>query len=254
MCVRALDYCPPLDLTFGEYLRAIITADVDMVPDDDRNYRVAFVEAFRRRGLYPRDVRTLSTENLVWRGPHNDDRRHSAKLLPIIRELRDDAHRQLYARDRREIFRRERAVRAQLHRRLADHFASGEEGRRDAFFLGLDLDASDSFEVHAVHFATRVGPDGDVRFQLLIQITQHLDVPGNGYGTMPFEGGSTVVADLEQARILYCIRKPLGSLTRRERQRQFLRELAEDSLRSTYFGPPDVTNVREPFALLHRGL
>src|SRR5262249_31916675 len=31
MCIRALDYCPPVDITFGEYLRAIITADVDVV-------------------------------------------------------------------------------------------------------------------------------------------------------------------------------------------------------------------------------
>ena len=28
MCVRALDYVPPVDLTFGEYLRALITAEL----------------------------------------------------------------------------------------------------------------------------------------------------------------------------------------------------------------------------------
>jgi len=27
MCIRALDYCPPVALTFGDYLRALITAD-----------------------------------------------------------------------------------------------------------------------------------------------------------------------------------------------------------------------------------
>src|SRR5690606_25131330 len=43
MVIRALDYCPPTDITFGEYLRAIITADYDLVADDDLNYRVAFV-------------------------------------------------------------------------------------------------------------------------------------------------------------------------------------------------------------------
>ena len=59
MCFRALDYCPPVDLTFGEYLRALITADLDLMPEDEHRYRVAFIEAFRRRGLYPRDVRTL---------------------------------------------------------------------------------------------------------------------------------------------------------------------------------------------------
>ena len=46
MCIRALDYCPPVDITFGEYLRAIITADCDLVEDDRLRYRVAFVEAF----------------------------------------------------------------------------------------------------------------------------------------------------------------------------------------------------------------
>src|SRR5207344_1759801 len=58
MCIRALDYCPPTDITFGEYLSAIITADCDAVADDDLRYRVAFIEAFRKRGLFPRDLRT----------------------------------------------------------------------------------------------------------------------------------------------------------------------------------------------------
>ena len=53
MCIRALDYCPPIDLTFGEYLRALITADRDLVPDDQDGYRVAFIAAFRERGIYP---------------------------------------------------------------------------------------------------------------------------------------------------------------------------------------------------------
>ena len=53
MCIRALDYLPPVDVTFFEYLRALITADFDLVSDDRHNYRVAFVEAFRRRGIYP---------------------------------------------------------------------------------------------------------------------------------------------------------------------------------------------------------
>src|SRR4029077_13388008 len=69
MCIRALDYVPPVDLTFGDYLRALITGDYDMVPDDDHGYRIAFIDAFRRRGIYPDDVRTLSVESLRWQGP-----------------------------------------------------------------------------------------------------------------------------------------------------------------------------------------
>ena len=73
MCVRALDYCPPVDITFGDYLRALVTADYELVRDDDRGYRVAFIEAFRRRGIYPRDVRTLSEDTLRWKASHQDD-------------------------------------------------------------------------------------------------------------------------------------------------------------------------------------
>ncbi|MEY2395918.1 MAG: hypothetical protein QOF94_2263, partial [Acidobacteriaceae bacterium] len=45
ICIRALDYIPPVDITFGEYLRGLITADADLVEDDKYHYRVAFVEA-----------------------------------------------------------------------------------------------------------------------------------------------------------------------------------------------------------------
>ena len=56
---------PPFDITFGDYLRALITADLDLVPDDPRKYRVAIIESFRRHGIY-RSVRTLSTESFCW--------------------------------------------------------------------------------------------------------------------------------------------------------------------------------------------
>jgi hypothetical protein len=73
MCIRALDYCPPVDITFGDYLRAIITADTDLFAEDEHGYRIAFIEAFRRRGIYPRDIRTLSEESLCWSNIHEED-------------------------------------------------------------------------------------------------------------------------------------------------------------------------------------
>ena len=69
ICIRALDYCPPMDIIFGEYLRALITADSDLVPYDRLGYRVAFIEAFRDRGIYPRDVKHLSPGSLRWEAP-----------------------------------------------------------------------------------------------------------------------------------------------------------------------------------------
>ena len=65
MCIRALDYCPPVNITFGEYLRAIVTADVNFNPDDDFA-RVAMIESFREWGIYPRDIRSMSIEALTW--------------------------------------------------------------------------------------------------------------------------------------------------------------------------------------------
>ncbi len=67
MCIRALDYCPPVDITFGDYLRAIITADIDLVRNDDHEYRLAFIDAFRKRGIYPHGIKTLSVDSLKQR-------------------------------------------------------------------------------------------------------------------------------------------------------------------------------------------
>jgi hypothetical protein len=71
ICIRALDYCPPLDITFGDYLRALITADVDVAPADNQGYRIALIEAFRAWGIFPDRVNTLSVESLCWSNQPN---------------------------------------------------------------------------------------------------------------------------------------------------------------------------------------
>ena len=69
MCIRALDYSPVVDITFGEYLRAIITADYDVSPTDSDGFRISLMDSFRRYGIYPDHVRSLSEESLLWRPP-----------------------------------------------------------------------------------------------------------------------------------------------------------------------------------------
>jgi hypothetical protein len=254
MCVRALDYCPPVDLTFGEYLRAIITADRDLIPNDERSYRIAFVEAFRQRGIYPHDVRALSPDNLCWRRVSEDDIQPSEALLAMIRDLHEYAHKQLYARTRKELFDEERLARKRIHDALAKHFRSGSVGVRDAAFFGLQ--PRDPFEVHAIHFAVQTGPDGHPQYHLVLQLTQREPVKGARNAATPqtrFEGGSTVVVDLKERRINYCIRKPIASVTRRTRQGQFLRGARGTSLRDAYFGANNPGEASEPFALIHRG-
>src|SRR5688572_25460531 len=125
MCIRAIDYLPPVDVTFFEYLRALITADYDLVRDDRHNYRVAFVEAFRRRGIYPVNLslatpdtlRTLSVDTLRWQGL--DYTRFSPEVQgairkqygAIVRRLKRYADRCLYLEDREALFRRTREER-----------------------------------------------------------------------------------------------------------------------------------------------
>jgi len=66
MCIRAIDYCPPVGITFGDYLRAIVTADFDYTQEDPLGFRLAFVESFRQWGIHPTGMRSMSVESLLW--------------------------------------------------------------------------------------------------------------------------------------------------------------------------------------------
>jgi hypothetical protein len=102
ICIRALDYCPPMDLTFGDYLRAIITADSDLVSIDDKGYRVAFVEAFRRRGISAAGVPSMALEDLAYpRHPLGKDNATSEAIAEFLREF---AGKVGYLTDREQIF------------------------------------------------------------------------------------------------------------------------------------------------------
>jgi hypothetical protein len=73
ICIRALDYCPPMDINFGDYLRAMITSDYDLVEEDDRDYRIAIIEAFQRRGIFPDNVKNMSVESLLCKADEEVD-------------------------------------------------------------------------------------------------------------------------------------------------------------------------------------
>ena len=46
MCLRALDFTAPHSITFGDFLRALITADYELYPNDELGARSALIEAF----------------------------------------------------------------------------------------------------------------------------------------------------------------------------------------------------------------
>jgi hypothetical protein len=51
MSIRALDYCPPTDIDFSAYLAALLTADAELVPDDNHFYRQTLRETFLSYGI-----------------------------------------------------------------------------------------------------------------------------------------------------------------------------------------------------------
>ncbi|HEX8903635.1 MAG TPA: hypothetical protein VF771_02195, partial [Longimicrobiaceae bacterium] len=102
----------------------------------------------------------------------------------------------------------------------------------------------------------RTGPDGNLLLQLIMQLTQYRELSEEEAGAagVRFYGGSTVVADLTAPKISFCIRKPVDSPARLNRQLAFMQGLSTLGLRPTYFGAPVPGHVHEPFALLHRGV
>jgi len=241
MCIRALDYIPPVDITFGEYLRGIITADFDLIADDRYDYRVAFVEAFRRRGIYPRDLDTLSVDTLRWPGAEfTTPPKHYRIVLDQLKRYADAC---FYMHDRRVLFTRTWNQQCALTRTLRKVFEA-----TPAFAAELGLDPRRDFEVRELRRAIRMSPDGRHVPQIVAALTQALDVRIDGSPEPHvFRGGSTLVVDLSKPEITYKIVKRIDSEPRRKQTKAFLSEALRDPLRTLLFAP----NRREPFAALH---
>jgi hypothetical protein len=263
MCIRALDYCPPVDLTFGEYLRALITADLDLMPEDQHRYRVAFIEAFRRRGIYPRDVRTLSEDSLRWARPGEDPTLEPGemedRLRHFIENIRLRAHvdKLRYLRERDEIWQQSRQIRIDLHDAIQDQVQKGRILERLTGLALTDIDTPagvrlnrsgmPSFSVKAFREARRLREDGRALNQVFFTILQTESVVSNDGQQYTIRCGSTLVIDLDDARVTYVVRKGLRDAERLARTIAFEQGGgAGASLAATYFG-----ESREPFAALH---
>jgi hypothetical protein len=277
MCIRALDYCPPVDVTFGEYLRALITADTDLIDDDDLHYRVAMTEAFRRRGLYPPGVRSLGVDSLVW------ERADEVLLLdgwfaprnPRGRDLLQELNEWNLSANRERVFIQTCRLRAFLHQWFAQlRDQTGPQQLEELtglaltesapWSIGRSIDGLPKFEIHAARPARRVGPDGQLMPTFILEITQKRrgfydrdrqeqadrgELPAGTAEDFTFRGGATILFDLDTAAPRYFVRKSILSESRLRRQREFLSSPAALSLHATYFQ----SKGDEPFAFIHRG-
>ena len=251
MCIRALDYCPPVDLTFGDYLRAIITADFEFDPVDEAHRRVAFVEAFRRHGIVPEDVRTLSVDGLLWRPSEDAPDEDENILLSPVRDWAPDIASWNLTKDRKKLYELMRKRRAALHRYL-------EARRKQQAPAPSGIDPALPVEVHSIRPSFRTDWEGRPRFQWVIELTQRVPEYDHPDGSVKdgqdadyyFRGGCTLVVEAETGKVRYNIKKRLDD-ARRERQRRYLLEDGNESLAATYFGGIG-REQNEPFAMLHR--
>lgn len=239
ICIRAVDYCPPVDLTFGEYLRAIITADVDLVPDDPWCYREALIGAFQRRGIYPSGERTLSERTLRWRPPEAPIPPCEALTFGNLR-FRGDPGR---VSDSRELERQARAF---------GRLASSPSNR--AQFGLVEPMQSPAMRVYppvveSIRSARRVGPDGQIAFDVVGEIVQRKRVYATGGGTsFDFYGGATVLFDASGS-VRYIIRKRVDHEMRLRQQAEFI---ARDALGMWRAGPGGrLLSHPQPFRFLH---
>ncbi|MCF2502715.1 hypothetical protein L0663_04955 [Dyadobacter sp. CY107] len=146
ICIRALDYCPPTDLTFGDYLRALITADVERNPDDEEGLRFAVMESFRNWGIIPGDVNTFSAESLEWQSPDEYVSEHDLlakfkedikncfdpdlakrNINPLAKDAVNSIEKILRENDRCKIFKESRRLCALVHNVFEDRLEGKEK-------------------------------------------------------------------------------------------------------------------------------
>ena len=227
MCIRAVDYLPPVDITFGDYLRALVTADRELIAIDRLDQRGALIEAFRQRGIYPESVVSLAEESVMWspappRIPPVPVL--SAKLAqlvsPAVTQSSPTTASALTLPDQGQVAIDPRQAKA-LHQYANQH--------RAALHLAPKL----KIWVQGFHFLFRVGQDGRPDFELVAQFVQSDGRLLNALGGIPFRGGTTIIAEADGS-LKYVIAKPVGDVRaarkaaeeRLEKQRAFAQECA----------------------------
>ena len=66
MCIRAIDYAPPTDILFRDFLSAILTADSEVHADDSKyNFRKTLKDVFQSYGITP----TSKADDGLWEPP-----------------------------------------------------------------------------------------------------------------------------------------------------------------------------------------
>lgn len=235
MCIRAIDYCPPVDLTFGDYLRALVTADHVLYPSDPYGYRAALIESFRLRGIHPDSVISMAEESLLWDGADA-----GSGEVPVCEGLKFD----VVNGNTRETDKRNYQL---LH-------AFGQRNMQ-ALYLVPDADKLSVDSANAVIRVNEGVPQTEIVVELMQRKDVRLDPADRKSPTVRVYGGSTVHLNAN-GTVKYVIRRRLAAKEgdqRLERMRAHLERKRD----LTYVDRSDVRNTvdtRLDFSLVHRGI
>ena len=178
---------------------------------------VAFIDAFRQRGIVPYDIRRLAEDSLLWEPPPmEDDLLGVLSEVPPLLDLTSGP-----AVERKNAFDHSQRNGAILHnwltapsdpKRLLSRQILGFEGAR----RGMDrhdrrpvLRRRDwPIETHSVRVCRRSAPDGSSKLTLVIELTQTFRAEPD---QARYRGGCTLLFDLNDNQLKYLVRKKLFS-------------------------------------------
>jgi hypothetical protein len=237
VCARALDYCPPVDITFGDFLRAILTADLDIHPNDPNGVRNAFMEAFRLRGIVADEAVSYSEESLFWPKVKKE-----ALLVPG-----------LIFGDPNGLTTDEKDINGDVLREFA---------KANATLLQLKPERGE-IAVPSFHPMFHTGQDGRLFVNMVVELVQTMDVPfgETSPGTFPMRNGVTLLITQDPPdgynkptpRVRFVIQK-LWSQAREDRVRNYYLSTGQVPDSADDSRPKDGSRFQINFGLLHAGV
>ncbi len=222
MAIRALDYCPVVDLEFGDYLAGLLTADSEAAPDDSRfQYRKLILDTFSSYGIDPPKMHTEEGTGCWMQFDRND------------RIIYTKSHYDSMLHDPEEVFRFVWENRAPL-----------------------EIDERGYTRIASVRPSTRQGPDGFMLRETVVEYRQIAHIFGAEAAILGIKmpkgmttrqsitayGGGTLIFD-QYGRIKYHIAHGLGDGDRQTARLAYLWQTGQlDTPRDT----------RNQFAMIHR--
>jgi hypothetical protein len=172
-CARAIDYCPPVDITFGDFLRALLTSHLDLHAVDPDGVRDALMQAFRLRGIVADGAAFFSEESLCWPKVAGDK-------LPRVIGLQFGDPNGLTSEE------------AETNGHVLAAYA-----RKNAAKLGFDL-AQGKIAAASFHSMFHTGQDGSLYVNMVVELVQTQKVPlandgSGGPSSFPMRNGVTLL-------------------------------------------------------------